>query len=173
MSVVIGTNTANISINQQGGIGISPATGNLPAASLSLRSSFPTSGTGADAFSLVYAKTLVFAASTTQNLNLQSLLDVLGNAISFAAIRFLAYRIQATNPAFVITAGGAGTNEWNGRLTSGSKEIWYPSTANNDGFTIIQAPAATGMPVTSSSCQFLLDPGANAVGNVDLVIAGS
>jgi hypothetical protein len=172
MSIVAGTNTINIAITQAGGLGIAPATGILPAAVLSLPSSFQ-SGSLADQFALIHAKTYAFAASTPIILDLTALLDVLGNSISFAAVRFLAYRIQSTNAAYVLTFGGAGANEWNGLLTSGSKIVWQPSTAANAGFSIIQAPSLAGMPVTSASKLLKLDPGANAVGNVDLVIAGS
>lgn len=173
MSVVTSTNTLTTSINQVGGLGIAPVTGTLAAAVLTLKSSFPASGSGADQFALVHAKTYVFAASTLITINLQSVLDIVGSSISFSAVRYFLYRIQSQNPAFTITAGNAGSNPWNARLLGSSTELWYPSSANNDGFTIIQAPSVTGMPVTSGSLNIKLDPGANAVGNVDIIIAGS
>lgn len=173
MPVVTSTNTITLAVNEQGAIGIGPATATVAAAALQLKSQFSVSGTGADQLALVYAKTLTFAASTPQTLNLQSLVDPLGNAISFSQVRFIAYRIQSSNPAYVILNGGAASNQWTGRLNSGGIETWFPSSAANDGFSIIQAPSATGIPVTSSSCDMKLDPGANAVGAVDLVIAGS
>jgi hypothetical protein len=175
MSIVTGTNLATISINQQGALGIAPVTNPLPAAVLSLKSSFPASGAGADQFAFVHAKTYVFAASTPITLNLftGALLDIVGNPIVFSAVRYFLYRIQSQIATFLIAAGGASTNPWNARLVGTSTELWYPSSANNDGFTIIQAPSVTGMPVSSGSCQFKLDPGTNAVGNVDIIIAGS
>ena len=48
--------------------------------------------------------------------------------------------------------------------------LWYPSTVANDGFQIWQS--GYGMPVNSGSKNLLLDPGTNAVGNVDILIAG-
>ena len=175
MSVVTGTNITTVSINQVGGLGIAPITGTLAAAVLSLKSSFPTSGSGADQFAFVHAKTYVFSASTPITLNLISgaLLDIVGNPIVFSAVRYFLYRIQSQVATFLLTAGNAGTNPWNARLVGTSTELWYPSSAGNDGFTIVQAPSVTGMPVSSGSCQLMLDPGTNAVGNVDIIIAGS
>lgn len=171
MSTVSGGVSPNISITQVGQLGLDPGA-NIPAGVMGLRGFFQ-SGTLAEQFSLIHSKTYLFAASTPQTINLQGLLDIVGASISLSLVRFFACRIQATNSAYIITAGGAGTNEWNGYLTSGSKEIWYPSTANLDGYTIRQAPSLTGIPVTSSSRLLKLDPGSNAVGNVDIIIAGS
>jgi hypothetical protein len=174
MSVVTGTNTINVSINQQGGLGVAPATGILPAAVLALRSSFPTSGTGADSFALCHANPYVFAASTPQTINLNSLLDIKGNAISFSVVRYFAYQIVSSNPAFTLLAGDATTNPWIGILaTATSQMIWYPSSGNNDGFMVVQAPSATGIPVSPTNCNLLLNPGSNPVGTVNIIIAGS
>ena len=172
MSVVTGANFANLSISQAGGLGVAPQTGTLAAALLSLRSSFPASGAGADQLALVHSRTYTFAASTPITLDLTALADVLGAAISFSAVRLLAWRVQSATAGYALTVGGAGSNEWDGFLTSGSKVVWQPSSAGNDGFGIVQAPGA-GMPVTSTSRLLKLDPGSNAVGAVDLIIAGS
>lgn len=172
MSTVTGGASPVISIVQVGQFGLDPAA-NIPAAILSLRGNFSISGSGLEQFNKVHAHTYSFAASTPQTPDLQSLLDVAGASISFTVVRLFAYRIQSNASTFVITAGGAGTNEWNGILTSGSKMTWYPSSANLDGYAILQAPSATGVPVSSSSRLFKLDPGTNAVGNVDIIIAGS
>jgi hypothetical protein len=172
MSTVTGGCSPNIAITQVGTLGLDPAS-NIPAAVLALAGQFTISGSAADQFNKVHSKTYVFAASTPQTLDLQSLVDVTGAAISFTVIRLFAYRIQATTATFVITEGNAGANEFNGILTSGSKRIWYPSSAGNSGYSIVQAPSTTGIPVSGSSHLLKLDPGTNAVGNVDIVIAGS
>lgn len=172
MSVVAGNVNPNISITQTATLGTAPNTP-LPAGLGALRGNF-LNGTGADQFALVHSKTYAFAASTPQTINLFSgaLLDMLGNPTVFSSVRFFLYRLQNTL-GFPLTVGGAGTDPWNGFLVGSGKMIWSPSSLVNDGYSIIQAPTAAGMAVNSGSCQLLMDPGANTVGNVDLIIVGS
>jgi hypothetical protein len=173
MNVVASINPA-ISITQIGTLGVTPNTP-LPAGLSQLRGTFSTSGSGSDQLSLCHSKTYDFAASTPQTLNLYngSLVDIFGNPLVFSAVRIILYRIQSPTAGYVITAGNAGTNPWNAFLVGSSTMIWYPSSANNDGYSIIQAPNSVGLAVTSTSCEIKLDPGSNAVGNVDIIIAGS
>lgn len=170
MSTVTGGVNPTISFTLTGQVGTNPL-GTIPEV-LNFSGNFQP-GSLADQIAFIHANTYNFVASTPQTPDLTSLLDIQGNPISFAVVRFFAYRIQASNPLYVLTVGGAGANEWNGRLTSGSKEIWYPSTNGNSGYTIVQAPSLTGMPVNSGSKLLKMDPGTNSVGLVDLIIAGS
>ena len=172
MSNVTGGASPNISITQTGPLGVNPSFP-LPAGVLNLRGQFGTSGTGAGQFALVHARTYSFAASTPQLIDLLSLLDPTGAAIAFSVVRFFAYRIQSAIAAYILTVGGAASNPWNGWLVGAGQEVWQPSTASLDGYAIRQAPSAAGMAVNSTSHVLLLDPGANAVGAVDIIIAGS
>jgi len=168
MSVVSGGANVSISITQTGQIGVNQATP-LSGGVLSFRSAF-TNGSAPNQFALLSPQTYNFLASTPQTLDFTSMLDQLKATITFAMIEFLAYRIQSQNAAFTLLAGGAGANEWDGITTSGSKAIWYPSTALNDGFAVMQFP--NGIPVNAGSKLLKLDPGANAVGLVDIIVAG-
>jgi hypothetical protein len=170
MSTIQGGCNPNVSFTLTGPIGTNPA-GQVPQ-TMGLVGQFQP-GAGADQVNWIHSHTYTFAASTPIPIDLTALVDILGTSFSFAAVRWLLYRIQSTNPAHILTVGGAGANEWNGWLTSGSKALWYPSSAVNHGYQIIQAPSATGMPVSGSSKLFKMDPGANAVGAVDLMIVGS
>lgn len=170
MSTLEGGVSPQISFTLKTQVGTNPL-GGIPEV-LNMLAQFGD-GTGADQVHLIHAKTYNFLASTPQIPDLQSLLDLSGSSISFTAVRFLAWRIQSMNAAFTIAAGNAGANEWNGRMSTGAIETWYPSSALNHGFTIVTAPSASGIPVTGSSRLWKLDPGANAVGPVDIVIAGS
>src|SRR4051812_30235926 len=107
MSTVSGGCTPNTSFTILGQLGTNAA-GEIPQ-TLNLKGTLG-SGTGADQVSLIHAKTYTFAASTPQTIDLQSLLDIQGNALSFAAVRWLLYRIRATNAAYKLTVGGAGSN---------------------------------------------------------------
>jgi hypothetical protein len=169
MAVLTGGCTPTISFTQVGPLGTDPL-GQIPE-TLSLRGGFAT-GTLANQVNKIHAATYLLAASTPQTPNLQSLLDISGATISFTTILLICYRIQSVVDTFTVTLGGAGTNEWNGWLTSGSKVLACPSTATNDGYTIVQAPNTTGMAVGSGSRLLKIDPGANAVGNFDLILVG-
>ena len=154
MSTLQGGCNPNVSFTLTGQVGTNPS-GQVPQ-TMGLAGQFAP-GAAADQVNWLHSRTYNFAASTPQTIDLTALTDVMGTAFSFAAVRWLMYRIQATNAAFVVTVGGAGTNEWNGWLTSGSKALWYPSSALNSGYTIQQAPSATGMPVTGTSRFFKED----------------
>lgn len=170
MSTLQGGCNPNVSFTLTGPVGTNP-TGQIPQ-TMGLVGQF-SPGSGADQCNWIHARTYTFVASTPQTIDLTALTDIVGTSFSFAIVRWLCYRIQSTNATYLLTVGGAGTNEWNGWLTSGSKALWYPSSLVNHGFTILQAPSATGMPVSGSSKLFKMDPGSNAVGLVDLMLVGS
>lgn len=147
------------------------AAGSIPEV-MSLVAQF-TDGSAADQCHKIHALTYNLAASTPQTIDLQSLVLLDGTTGSLTVVRFFAYRIQSSNDLFAVTFGGAGSGEWNGWLTNGSKFVGQPSTASNHGFAIVTAPNTTGMAVSGTSHLFKLDPGTNAVGNVDVIIAGN
>jgi hypothetical protein len=168
MSVVSGGGFFNISITQVGAIGVNPGA-SLTGGQINFKCQYGN-GSSINNFALLHVHTYNFAASTPQSIDLTSLLDQVGASISFGMVEFFAYRIQATNPAYVLTVGGAGSNPWNGFLVGAGQMVWQPSTTLNDGFMVLPAP--NGMPVNSGSKILKMDPGTNAVGLVDLIIAG-
>lgn len=169
MAVVTGGCNPTISFSQIGPLGTDPL-GSIPE-TLSLSGNFAT-GTLANQINKIHAKTYTLAVSTPQTIDLQSLLDISGASISFTTIDFICFRTQSVVDTFTVTLGGAGANEWNGWLTSGSKVLAFPSTSTNHGYTIVQAPNTTGMVVGSGSRLLKIDPGTNAVGAFDLILIG-
>jgi hypothetical protein len=105
------------------------------------------SGTLADQIDGLSPLLLTFTASTPQTLDLSALLDAFLAPITTARVRFMLIKNLATTDGFNLLVGGAGTNEWNGPLSSGGKLTVGPSTANNDGFALLSAPNTTGYPV--------------------------
>jgi hypothetical protein len=168
MSVVSASNIITTSITQVDILGVNSGI-SLQGGVLTLKSQFGNAAS-IDNFNLLHATRYNFAASTPELPDLTSLLDQKGNAIGFAQVLYFLYRIQSTNAAFTIAAGGAVTNPWNGFLVGAGQMTWQTSTAKNDGFMILQAP--NGMAVNSGSKVLKLDPGTNAVGFVDIIIAG-
>lgn len=144
---------------------------------LTLAALFKASGVLADQVDTIYANTLTFTASTPQTLDLTTLTDILGNAISFARVRFLAIRVQSVTDGQYLLVGDAVTTEWDGFLSAaGTLKVFAssPTSAgaiNNSGFTLLCAPNTTGIAVTGSSKSLKLDPGTFAF-KVDIVIAG-
>lgn len=121
-----------------------------------------TTGTLADQVDGRADLLLTFVASTPQTIALNTLVDIYGAALTVARVRYLAFKILATTDGFNLLVGGAASNEWVGFLPAGSKMTVFPSSAKNDGFTIISAPGTTAMQVTGGSFNLKLDPGANA-----------
>ena len=169
MSTATGSCSPSVNLTQTSTVGVGSSV-QIPI-QLNLRGNFRVSGTALDQLDTIHAKTYALAASTPQTIDLMALADVLGNAISFARIDLIAIRVQDQVDGQVLLVGGAGTGEFDGFLTSGGKLTVFPSTATNDGYFILQAPNATGMPVGSGSHLLKLDPGANAM-SVDLIIGG-
>lgn len=169
-SSVAGGCQPTINFTQTSTVGVGSSV-NLPIL-LALKSTFRQSGALLDQCNLIHAKTYTFAASTPQTLDLKALTDVLGNAIVFARVRLVAIRVQAQTDGWLLLVGAAGTNEWDGLTSASGTVTVYPSTAINDGFAIWQMPNATGAAVGSSTHLLKLDPGTNALGPVDVIIAG-
>jgi hypothetical protein len=138
----------------------------------SLKAQFTNSGVTADSCDLLHIKTYSLVASTPQTIDLTALIDVFGNAVSFAKVRLFLIRINATTDAYTVLMGNAATNPWNAIVSGTATITIYPATANNDGYMTFTAPNTTGMPVSGGSKSIKFDPGANAV-SFDLIIAGT
>jgi hypothetical protein len=140
----------------------------IPISPARLFSTF-TAGLAADQLDNLAPILLTFVASTPQTIDLTALSDVLGLAITAARVRFILIRNLSTTDGFNLLVGGAGTNEWNGPLSSGGKLTVGPSSAGNDGAVLLSAPNTTGYPVSSTSKLLKLDPGANAFQAIVLI----
>jgi hypothetical protein len=134
-----------------------------------------TSGTAADQCDLLYANTLTFVASTPQTIDLTSLLDVIGNSLSFARVKVFAIRVNSTTNGDKLTVGNSGTNEWSGTAAplsaGGTLKVLASTATGNHGYTVLSGPNTTGFVVDSTHKTVKLDPGASAF-SCDLLIAG-
>src|SRR5258708_1791896 len=139
---------------------------------LSLASVLQTSGVLADECDTLHMKTYTFTASTPIPIDLTSLTDIFGNAISFARVRLIAFRNLATTDGWVLTVGAAVSTPWTGFLNATGTTPIFPSSTINSGFTVFAAPNTTGMPVTGSSKILQMNPGANTF-SCDVYIAGA
>jgi hypothetical protein len=134
-------------------------------------------GTGAGQCDRLYAVTLSLAAAA-QTVLLQNFTDILGNTgQSMAKIRLIAWRNQSTTDGQIVSVGNAATHPFAGMAAAGAIVFAYPTYApgtgtNFDGFTLWTAPTSSGMPVTSTTNQLMIDPGANTM-LFDLIIAGT
>lgn len=130
-----------------------------------------TAGTGADQASLKHAKPLTLAATPTV-LDLTNLTDADGNAISFAAVRWIKIVNLDLDHAVLVGYATTTANAWTA-LVSNPGQLTVPaSTAANPGVLGAMAPGAAGFAVTSSNKLLQLDPGDNTVG-VTVEIVGS
>jgi hypothetical protein len=132
-----------------------------------------TSGSGANQVNLKHSKTYVLAAAPL-DLDLTSLTDVVGNAVTFAKIRSISVVNKSTTDGQVVVVGYATTtsNAWTGLLSNPGTITIEPSTTSNAGAWIQTAPNTTGWAVSSSSKLIQLDPGANTI-TVDVEIVGA
>jgi hypothetical protein len=130
------------------------------------------SGTVLDAADLKYSKTLVFAASTAQNLDLSALTDVYGNAVNFARIRSISINVLGQVDGSSLTVGAAAANPWAAVLGATGTLTLFPATAANAGFFALTAPNTTGMVVSGTSKVLKLLPSAHAF-SADVEIVGA
>jgi hypothetical protein len=137
------------------------------------KSVMQTAGVLADQCDTLHMKTYSFVASTPQTIDLSTLTDIYGNAISFSGgrVRVLAIKINSTTDGVNLILGDSVTNEWDAFLSAAGTLTVFPGTANNDGFFILAAPNTTGMAVSSSHKTLKLDPGSNTF-TADVIIAG-
>ena len=130
-------------------------------------------GTAADQIDLVYANRLTFVSATLQTLDLTALTDVLGAAVNFARVKFLAVKIYTQTDAASLTLGAAAANPWAAIWGATGTHVVFPSSAGNPdaGWFIADAPNTTGMVVSGASKVLKLLPSAHAF-TCDVVIAG-
>ena len=150
-----------------------PATGalaNVPLPMSEALRSVLTNGTAADKVDGLYFTTLTFVASTPQTLDLTTLTDVLTASITNVRVRFIAIKVKWTTDNVPLLVSPGVTNGWTGFLATGSVMSVFPSSSNNDGFFVLQAPQTTGIVVDSTHKTMTLNP-QTAAGTVDVIIA--
>jgi len=121
-----------------------------------------TNGTTSDKIDGLGYENLTFVASTPQSIDMSALTDAFNNSVTNAHTAYLAIKVVAADGAY-LTVGNAGSNEWDGCISSGGTIKVYPGSANNDGFVIFSFPGTTIPAVDSTHKMLKLDPGANAM----------
>jgi len=129
-------------------------------------------GTGSDAVNLISPTTLNLVASTPQTIDLTSLLDIQGNAVSFSKVQLLLLRNNATTAGFNCTVGNAASNAFSAIFGATGMVTLYPGTATNPfgGFNIYSIPGNVAA-VDSTHKNLKFDPGSNSF-TVDVLIIG-
>jgi hypothetical protein len=168
MAVVTGATQIVSGFNQAVTSGV--VTAQTLTASISPSSQY-TNGTGAGQVDLIYAKQLVFVASTPQTLDLQALTDLSGASINFARVREIVLQVVTTTAGFNVTLGAAAANPWAAIWgTTGTHVVFAGSTFYfRDPSTV---GAATGAVTSGTSKNLKIDPGSNAL-TINLLIAGA
>lgn len=135
--------------------------------------SFGTSGTGTDQNTL-YAATTLNLAGAPQTIDLTTLTDPYGVATGFSAIHWMAVKHMGKTDQTPLAIGWSGTQAGAhvGIVSNPGIIYVYPSSPNNDGFTIFTAPNASGIPVGGVSGTLLNFDPASATFDVDLQISG-
>jgi hypothetical protein len=133
-----------------------------------------TYGTGADQIDLIAPLDLTFVASTMQSIDLTSMVDTLGTALSFARVKLFALRVESQTDGATLTLTPDATNGWStGPVGASSSLLLLPGSLANPfgGFTIFSAPNTTGYVVNSTHKKVDMTPNANAF-TATLLIAG-
>jgi len=125
-------------------------------AGLSLSDSL-TNGTAADQANAVWHDERTLAA-TSETLDLQTLTDALGLALTFAAIKAIVIKNSATTTAFDLAVGNAAANPWSACFSDPSDEIIVPP----NGIWLWWSPTDAET-VDATHSDFKIDSGANAV----------
>lgn len=128
-------------------------------------------GTAADQVDGVYAATLSFTASTAQDLDLQDLTTVFGDALSFDVVRAIVLVVKSTTDAATLTVTPGSSNGATNILATGSSLPLRGSTSANQGMLILVAPNTTGYAVDSTHKVLTLTPSAHAF-DVTVIVAG-
>ena len=130
-----------------------------------------TDGTGANQINRIYADTITLAASATQDIDLAgTLVDAIGQTVTFARVKGILIRTASANTNNVIV-GGASSNgfiTWVGGAT-------HTVTVRPGGFLAIAAPDATAYAVTAGTGDLLRVANSSSGSSVtfDLVIVGA
>jgi len=152
-----------------------PATGPLTGLPVPyqelLRSIFSTAGQLADQIDAGFFLQLTMVAATPQTIDFTAQKDLLNNANVMIRVRLMIMKWYDIVDSHVVTLGGAATHEITSWLTGAVLKV-FPSTANNDGFLIVQAPNTTGILLSSTVNSLKIDPGASGAGQFDLLVLG-
>ncbi len=155
-----GTITPQASYTFGSGI-LSLSNANYPL-SLALRTRYG-SGVIADKVDGIHYNKYTMVTSTPQTIDLSSLTDPFGVAITAARCRFFAAKWTSTTDNVPLLIGNAAATAWQGLVVSATAVIpVYPSSASNDGWFIQAAPQTTGMVIDGSHKSLKLDPQAAA-----------
>lgn len=122
-----------------------------------------TDGTATDQANRKYAKPLSLLVSTPMVLDLTSLTDFEGAALSFGRIKsVLIVNLSTTKPVLFGSLTTV-TNAHTGIISNPGQLTIRPSTATSPGLFTWIAPDATGSVVDSTHKLFQLDPGAFSI----------
>lgn len=144
-------------------------TSNTLAQTLGINTQY-TTGTGSKQVDSIYAATLTLSATAT-TLDLTNLTDPAGNSVNFARVREFIVVNQATTAGFDVNVLQGAANGWSPFPATGGTPCRY------SGILRIADPVSTGANngnvVSSTSKTVKLDPGANNVTVLILVVGGS
>jgi hypothetical protein len=157
-----GNVTTNFSFQENIAVGTISPSGFTLSQSIAQTTNYNTPGTGSGQINLVYGNQITFVASTPQTFNMQTWTDPLGNALDFLRVRELVFQVVSMTPG------------WNIELYSPSSNgvTFLPPVSNYlpifaGGMICFRDPVSTGAGIgaliTSSACQFTINPGANPV----------
>lgn len=133
-----------------------------------------TSGTGANQADTIFSDTRSLAATATENIDLYTWSNALGDTQTNARIKLLLIRNKNTATGDVLRIGGLGNSgAWDSPFNSD-----HDATVDIQpgGYLILSAPLATGYTVTSSSVNHTLKFANTSASNTlayDLVVIGA
>ncbi len=171
MSVAVtGIVTTNWPFNENTTVGTLTTQGINAPVPINQTTNYNTSGTATGQVNLIYGQQITFVVSTPQTFNLQTWLDVFGNAVPLARVREFIVQVVSVTPGWDIKLYSAASNG----------VIFLPPIANfltirAGGMIAIRDPISTGggngNVVGGSTLSFTIDPGTHAV-VVNILAAG-
>jgi hypothetical protein len=133
--------------------------------------SYFNAGTALDQIDGVSFNLVTIPASTPQTLDLTALVDLVGNPLTVARVRFLAIKVLTATDGIKVLVGNNGSNDFVGFVSAGGTITVYPSSPGNDGFAIFSAPNTTAAAVDATHKILKFDSGSSAA--TVLVIVGT
>lgn len=130
-----------------------------------------TNGVGSGQVNTIYAAIISFTGSPVA-INLQSLVDPDGISINFARIREFIPINGATTPGFNLQAYAASSNGWS-VIPPVANPLTIPYSAGIRIYDPISTGTGNGNVVTPTSCNIVLNPGANTFTGYLLAVGGS
>lgn len=168
-AAVTGTFKCSINGNQVPDVGF--LAGQALSAARTLVTNFASSGTAADQVQKMHAATYTFVASTPQTIDLTSLTDIQGAALSFSAVKSIMVWHKGTVDASSLSlSAGAANGNTNILGTTAALKI-LPSTSSNNGWFVLTAPNTTGYVVDGTHKTLTFTPSAHGF-DVDIIIFG-